>query len=131
MKVVADILCVALGAAVGGVLREVLLPFLPAPYAWVPVLIVNGAGTAVIGVVYGLENDLHPTLKTFAAVGFCGGFTTFSHFIHQTAGLLEAGRVLQAAANVGLSLVFSLACVWVGYEVVRLLRRRPAGREGA
>jgi len=52
-------------------------------------------------------------------VGFCGGFTTFSAFSHETVALLEGGHYASAAAYVVLSTALSLGATFAGMGAVR------------
>jgi fluoride exporter len=74
---------VALGGAVGAVLRYATSLALPVPqggFPW-PTLVVNLVGSFLIGVVFGLMGNQalpqHPW-QALLTTGFCGGFTTLS-----------------------------------------------------
>ena len=112
------IFLVALGGAVGSVLRYVTGLAVPFPYG---TLTVNVAGSFAIGVLWvalSLRTDTHPLLIT----GLLGGFTTFSAFSLDTLRLFEDGRVVQAGiyilASVGLSLVACAAGLWLARGIV-------------
>ena len=49
------------------------------------------------------------------AVGFFGGYTTFSSFSLQTLNLVNDGEWLQVAFNIGGSVVLCLLAVWLGH----------------
>ena len=49
-------------------------------------MVVNVAGCLFIGLLYGWferADVLSPEWRLFLTVGFCGGFTTFSTFVHE------------------------------------------------
>ena len=105
------LLQVALGGAVGAVLRWGAGLALPFPYG---TLAVNVAGALAIGILWvGLAQRLHPLLIT----GVLGGFTTFSAFSLDTLRLVEAGRIgaagLYVLGSVGLSLLACAAGLWL------------------
>lgn len=52
-------------------------------------------------------------LKAFLAVGFCGGFSTFSTFSHENFLLLREGQTAMAAANIAISVVLCLAVFYL------------------
>ena len=113
------ILLVALGSALGGVLRYLVPFWLAAPkgFPWAT-LTVNVAGSLLIGLFSGLlarhGGASAESIRAFAVVGFCGGFTTFSTFSNETFRLLESNAWLLAAAYVAVSLLAGLAAVFIG-----------------
>jgi CrcB protein len=61
--------------------------------------------------------------RAFVMVGLCGGFTTFSAFSLQTLDLARDGRLLQAGANIVLSVVLCLVAVAIGHWLATLFGR--------
>jgi fluoride exporter len=87
-------------------------------------LTVNVVGSFLLGLVMVLSLErglLSPGLRTFLAVGFCGGFTTMSTFSYETVALLRGGDGALALGNVALTTAACLAAVWLGDVVARLL----------
>ena len=115
------------GGVIGSILREVLAPLFPTPVQWLPILVINTIAAIVIGFVYGIEQRLHHHLKTFYAVGFCGGFSTFSHFSYQTVRLVESGRAMSAMANTVLSVAITLIAVWTGLGLAKRMYNNAPG----
>ena len=118
------------GGVIGSILREVLAPLFPAQVQWLPILIINTTAAFIIGFVYGIEQRLHHHLKTFYAIGFCGGFSTFSHFSYQTVKLMESGQAVSAMANIVLSVVVTIIAVCSGLGLARKLysnKTMPSG----
>lgn len=119
---VASYLLVALGSALGGVLRFGLsgavgrLAGEAMPWG---TLFVNVSGSFAIGLFAALtiaegRFPASPDFRTFFMVGVCGGFTTFSSFSLQTLGLIDEGAWGRAGANILLSVLLCLAAVWLG-----------------
>ncbi len=107
---------VGLGAAVGAVTRHAVGSFIDSTtFPWAT-LIVNTAGSFLLGIV--LLGGLDSQIQLAVGVGFCGAFTTFSSFSFQTVTLWErgdrVGAVANAVGNLGFSLLgFGLAGVLV------------------
>ena len=116
-------LLVALGSALGGVLRFWLAAMmgdkLGAPH--LGTVFVNVSGSFVIGFIAAL-GPISFT-RQLLMIGLLGGYTTFSSFSLQTLELAHEGRWSTAAANVVLSVVLSLAAVWIGHACGAALRR--------
>ncbi|MEX0722260.1 MAG: fluoride efflux transporter CrcB [Gracilimonas sp.] len=82
----------------------------------------NLIGCLLIGFLAGLfelKSWGNSEFRLFIFVGILGGFTTFSTFSHETFLLWENGKLLMSLLNVGIQVVFGLALVWVGYQLVK------------
>ena len=105
---VQTVLYVALGGALGSVLRYGAGLFVGFPFG---TLAVNVLGSFLIGLVWGSQIDKTGTAAAFLMFGVLGGFTTFSSFSLDTLRLVGDGRLGAAAAYVVASVVLSLlAC---------------------
>lgn len=118
------LLLVFLGGALGSLARELVTPVLPAPWFWLPILLVNLLACALLGLLFSLRGRLRPNTMHFAAGGFCGGFSTFSHFSYEIVALADAGAAVEAATYVALAVGLGIAAA-VGGE--RLGERLMAG----
>ena len=109
-----NLLLVALGGAVGSVLRY-LLSSINTSFPW-GTFAVNILGSLLIGLLVGLVSKgvLSPEMKLLMVTGFCGGFTTFSTFANESFGMMKVGDVLQMALYVGVSVVIGILAVWGG-----------------
>lgn len=79
-------------------------------------LAVNLSGCFLIGFFAVLIEEkflFSPEVRLLIAVGFLGGFTTFSTFIFETANLIRDGQTIAAFVNV-------LASVCAGFLAFRL-----------
>jgi len=84
---------------------------------------VNIAGCFLIGLIFGISEKsslLTSGWKLFLAVGFCGGFTTFSTFANENLALLRDGEFLYFFIYTGLSVVMGIAATFFGVMITRL-----------
>lgn len=86
--------------------------------------VINVLGAFLIGLImeFGMRGTLlTASLRTGLAIGFLGGFTTFSTFSYETFRLLEDGDFLVATANVMASVIVCLVFTWLGIHAARVL----------
>ena len=93
---------------------------------------VNVAGALVLGTVLTLVLERWPPtryVRPFAAIGFCGGFTTFSTFVVEADRRAFTGHVWLATGYVVASLAAGMVAVTAGIVLARIgmLRRRDDG----
>ena len=115
-----EVLLVFAGGGLGSLLRYQLgrimnQAYLPAfPFA---TLVINIIASFILGCLLGYlagqENQNHP-LKLLLAVGFCGGFSTFSTFSYETLTLIRQGQISIAFGNILLSVVLCLGATYIG-----------------
>lgn len=114
MNTLRELLLVALGGALGSMARYALsltatLCSLSGVWA---TLTANGLGSLLIGIGFAL---LKGDAYLLVAVGFCGGFTTFSTFSLQTLTLCQEGQKGAAALYLLGSLALAIGCVALGF----------------
>jgi len=118
---------VAIGSAVGGVIRYLLGGAIQRAFAAsfpVGTLVINVTGSALLGFIlrYALEMPaVTPEIRALLGVGFCGGYTTFSTFSYETLTLLEDGDWRRAGLYVGVSLLGSVLAAFLGFMAAREL----------
>ncbi|MDB4906647.1 MAG: crcB [Gemmatimonadetes bacterium] len=116
---------VALGSAIGGMARFLLSGAAQARWPdglpW-GTLIINVGGSLLIGALLRSSLDgpgIAPGVRALLAVGFCGGFTTFSTFSWETAVMLREGELTRAALYTALSVTLSIAATFAGFRLAR------------
>jgi CrcB protein len=85
---------------------------------------VNITGCLLIGIIYGLSEKsslLTPEWRLFLAVGFCGGFTTFSTFANENLALLRDGEFFYFFLYTGLSVFLGIAATFMGVLMTKIL----------
>lgn len=136
-----ELLLVSLGSFFGGGARYlvskavqscVLISF---PFG---TLVVNVVGCLIIGFLFGLpwqsaaqgsptsalsfpQTWLTPSTRLLLTTGFCGGFTTFSTFMSESATLLKDGHELLMALYIVASLILGFAAVVLGQWLAKTL----------
>lgn len=116
-------LCVALGGAIGSVLRYLIglikiEESIVFPYK---TLAINIIGSFLIGIVVALtmkKVDLNPDLVLFFKVGICGGFTTFSTFALESVNLFQSGKILVSLLYIVLSVTLSVCAIFLAQKIV-------------
>jgi CrcB protein len=85
---------------------------------------VNILGSFIIGIVYALAEKgslLSAEWRLFLAVGFCGGFTTFSSFAYNNMNLLKEHAIGLFLWNTLGSVVLGILMVYAGIVAIRLI----------
>ena len=86
-------------------------------------LLVNLTGCFLLGLIGQITLNrmiVSPEIRMAIAIGFFGGYTTFSSFGWETAKMLESGEWLRAGTYVAASVVFGLLLSVAG---IRLAHR--------
>lgn len=121
------LLFIGSGSFLGGIARYLLsrsiqntvITSFPLGTFWV-----NITGCFLIGLIYGLSDRGTPIsneLRLFLAVGFCGGFTTFSTFSHENLALLRDGSILYFSLYAGLSVFLGLLVTFGGHALTKII----------
>ncbi len=126
------LVAIAAGGALGTLARygvERGLPTPPDRFPWAT-FTVNVVGSFLLGAVVTLVVERWPTdrfLRPFGAVGFCGGFTTFSTLAVEVDQRVQHGRAGLATAYLAVTLVAGLAAALAGISLSRGRILPPAG----
>jgi CrcB protein len=120
------LLLVGTGGFIGSVSRFLASRFMqdnfPSAFPF-GTFLVNIAGCLLIGLIYGFSERssmLTPEWKMFLAVGFCGGFTTFSTFANENLALLRDGAFFNFFLYTGLSVFLGIAAAFLGVLLTKI-----------
>ncbi|MEG3615474.1 fluoride efflux transporter CrcB [Isoptericola haloaureus] len=111
-----------LGAAARFWLADTIKARRPDGFPW-GTWLVNALGSFLIGLVAGWMalGAADPSWELFLVVGVCGGLTTFSTSILETAAMLRTGRPARAVLHALSTLAVSVLAVVGGLGVVAVL----------
>ncbi len=122
-----NILIIGLGGFIGAVMRYSISGWVHRvlgagmPYG---TLAVNVLGSFILGFFLFLAEDrftISPQWRNFIAIGMMGALTTFSTFSFETLMLLQENLYGQVFLNIGLNAVLTIAAVWAGISLARVV----------
>ena len=122
-----QILLVFIGGGLGSVARLLTNQLVTrlVPNSWpIGTLMANLTASFILGIFVGFATWRQPTqtetLRALVAVGFCGGFSTFSTFSNDTLQLIQTNRWVEAFVNIFVNitacLALTLAGIWLGKQ---------------
>jgi len=121
------LLAIAIGGALGSLARYAVASLVQSAswpgFPW-GIFVVNISGGFIMGVIVelgALKLNFTPELRAFLTVGVLGGYTTFSTFSLDSALLIERGAYASAAAYMAGSALLSVAALFAGLWIVRVL----------
>ncbi len=120
----ARVVAVALGGALGTLARygaDLAFPVGTTGFPW-STFLVNVIGSFLLAAILTLVVERWPPTRfarPFAAIGFCGGFTTFSTFAVEIVQRGQHGQVGGAALYLASSLLLGMVAAAAGITLVR------------
>ena len=123
MSIFKDILLVGVGSFFGGIARYLIslaMKGMGSAFPWAT-MTANIAGCLLIGILWAVLNRCNASnqLNLLLAVGFCGGFTTYSTFSKESLCLLQAGNYTSFILYALGSVVLGIGAVALGYSLAK------------
>ena len=121
------LLLIGLGGFAGSILRytsQQYLHRLTDTTFPIGTLTVNIIGSFLIGIIYALAERyqwMTPEWRLFLAVGFCGGFTTFSSFAFELQRMFALHEILLGSLYLLGSLILGISAVLIGIWLIRMI----------
>lgn len=84
---------------------------------------VNILASIILGIFVGMvevKSLTNPNYKAFIAIGFCGGFSTFSTFSNDTLLLIQNNRILEALMNILLNVILCILATFGGITLAKI-----------
>lgn len=112
------ILAVFIGGGLGSLARFGIgraIAFFTASSFPLGTLLANVLSCLVLATALGFFSEKifsNPALRFFILTGFCGGFSTFSTFSHETLGLLRSGNFLFAILNIVVNITVCIGIIF-------------------
>lgn len=124
-----SVIAIALGAAIGALLRWFLGLKLNSLYPTLPLgtLAANLIGGYIIGIAiayFAQMPTLAPEWRLLIVTGFCGGLTTFSTFSAEVVTLLQQGRLTWAIGAIAIHVSGSLLMTILGLGTWQWFKQR-------
>ena len=122
-----NLLIIGIGGFIGAILRYIISGFFydvygdKFPYG---TLAVNLIGCFALGFFITIAEGkfiISPQMRSFAAIGLLGAFTTFSTFSFETLVLIQDELYMSAILNVLISVIVGLIAVWAGMVLAKLI----------
>lgn len=120
-----NLLLVFIGGGLGSSFRFLISKYLNAssliPYG---TLLVNILGSLILGIILGWalkSNSLNSPINLLIAVGFCGGFTTFSTFSFENYSMIKSGDYLSFSIYFFGSIILGILAILAGVLISKLL----------
>lgn len=114
------------GGALGSLLRELTLPLIPGFGPLTSTFFINVVACYFIGLLYGIRHRVHVHVMPMAAIGFCGGLSTFSTFTADVFDLAARDDLFGVIVAPTFEIAFGILAAAVGERSVRRFHGLPS-----
>ena len=121
-----QLLLIFIGGGLGSLVRFAFSKFIqenmdkPFPFG---TLGVNILASIILGIFVGMvesKSSVNTNYKALIAIGFCGGFSTFSTFSNDTLQLIQNNRILEALTNILLNVILCILATFGGITLAKI-----------
>jgi len=121
-----QLILIFIGGGLGSLVRFSIGKFIeqkinqPFPFG---TLGVNILASIILGIFVGMSEVKslnNPNYKALIAIGFCGGFSTFSTFSNDTLQLIQNNRVVEALTNILLNVILCIFAIFGGITMAKI-----------
>jgi len=118
------VILIAIGGAIGALIRYftiIQLSFTIKHVFPFPVLIINLAGSLMIGFIWGYSeiNYTSPDLRKFLMIGVLGAFTTFSTYSNDIVLMIRENKIAYAAIYILAHNILGVLLAFVGMVLAK------------
>lgn len=113
------LLLVFVGGGLGSMLRFAFSKWLNGSAFPIGTLLANVLASMILGYLTGKLLEVSNPMKALLAIGFCGGFSTFSTFSSESFQYLQTGQYMQAALHTFLNFGLCLGGIGLGLYLVK------------
>lgn len=113
----------AIGAGARYLLNVGFARWLGPGFPW-STFVANVSGCLLMGLITGLlaaRLTDSPELRVFLTTGILGGYTTFSAYALDFAGLMERDQSMQALVYLVASVALSIVALYIGLKLARII----------